>query len=98
MCAVLRAAVGGRVVDGHRLWVAELAWDGDDRIAPLRPQWMRDQLESAALRAGIATPPTPNHLRRTFATWRYADGWTFEETARWLANSTGMVREVYAQL
>jgi hypothetical protein len=87
-----------RVVDGNRLWVAELEWNGDDRISPLRPQWMRDQLDSAARRCGVAVAPTPNHLRRTFATWRYSDGWTFEETARWLANSSGMVREVYAQL
>jgi hypothetical protein len=42
--------------------------------------------------------PSANDLRRTFATWRRADGWTFDETARWLANSSGMVREVYAKM
>ncbi len=41
--------------------------------------------------------PSANDLRRTFATWRRGEGWEFADVARWLANSSGMVKEVYAQ-
>lgn len=64
----------------------------------LPKQWMRRRLASAARRAGLAWTPTPIDFRRTFATWRREEGWEFEETAKVLGNSSGIVREVYAQV
>jgi hypothetical protein len=84
-----------RRVGAQRLFVAEL--DAAD-VGELAENWMRHRLKWACRRAGVTEITSANHLRRTFATWRKEEGWEFEETARWLANSSGMVREVYAQM
>jgi integrase len=60
------------------------------------PQWMRRRLIWAAKRAGLPWTPAPIDFRRTCAQWMRADGWTFEETAKWLGNSSGIVAQVYA--
>jgi len=93
--AFMYDVLGGRRVAPGRLFVAELE-AGD--VGALPENWMRMRLKWACNRAGIARVPSANDLRRTFATWRKEEGWEFEETARWLANSSGMVREVYAQM
>jgi hypothetical protein len=80
--------------------------------APPPHQWMRRRLLWAAHRAGICTVkrkgktivlvkgwiPAPIDFRRTCATWLREEGWEFDEVAVWLGNSTGIVREVYAQM
>lgn len=77
---------------------------------PVPGQWMRRRLMWAAHRIGLCTLsreggklhvvkgwfPAPIDLRRTCAQWQRADGWTRQETALWLANSSGIVDEVYA--
>lgn len=63
---------------------------------PPPKQWMRRRLLWAAKRAGLSWVPAPIDLRHTCAQWKRAAGWTEAETALWLANSSGIVREVYA--
>jgi site-specific recombinase XerD len=93
--AVLSDALRARGLAGDALFTVD-ARRGDPR--PLPKQWMRRRLHWACKRAGVAVVPSPNDLRRTCATWHCEDGWDFEETAKWLANSSGMVRQVYAQI
>lgn len=47
---------------------------------------------------GTCFVPQPIDFRRTLATWLRNSGWEFDEVAKLLGNSTGMVREVYAQI
>lgn len=61
-------------------------------------QWMRQRLRWASRRAGLPFTPQPIDFRRTCATWLRDAGWEFDEVAKLLGNSTGMVREVYAQV
>lgn len=42
--------------------------------------------------------PAPIDFRHTCAQWAQADGWTEAETSKWLANTDGIVRTVYAKL
>jgi integrase len=65
---------------------------------PPAKQWMRRRLIWAARRAGLQWEPAPIDFRRTFATWAREEGWEFDEVAKWLGNSSGIVREVYAQI
>jgi hypothetical protein len=88
-----RSATPARCISCGRsadLWVA----DGE---AP-PDAWMRQRLKWGCKRARLDKVPAPIDFRRTFATWARQEKWEFEEVAKWLANSTGMVREVYAQL
>lgn len=98
MLAAFEAAERARgPVEGDTLWVADVRWDGQGE-SPLPENWIRGDLERAAKRLGWPKAPTPNDLRRTFATWRMADGWEYDLTAKWLGNSAGMVRETYAKI
>ncbi len=63
---------------------------------PLPQQWMRRRLIWAAKRAGLSWVPAPIDFRRTCAQWAREDGWTYPQTAKWLANSSGIVAQVYA--
>src|SRR6185369_2414408 len=63
-----------------------------------RDQWMQSRLKWGAKRAKLGYVPAPIDSRRTFATWAREEKWDFDEVAKWLANSSGMVREVYAQV
>lgn len=63
-----------------------------------RDQWMQSRLKWGAKRAKLGYVPAPIDFRRTFATWAREEKWDFDEVAKWLANSSGMVREVYAQV
>ncbi len=65
---------------------------------PPAKQWMRRRLIWAARRAALTWEPAPIDFRRTFATWARDEGWEFDEVAKWLGNSSGIVREVYAKI
>lgn len=56
------------------------------------------QLVRACKKVGLPVVPSSIDFRHTFAVWRRDAGWEFDETARWLGNSSGMVRKVYAQI
>jgi len=66
--------------------------------APPPKSFMRRHLERAAKKIGLPVVPSSIDFRHTFACWRRDAGWEFDETARWLGNSSGMVRKVYAQI
>jgi len=84
----------------------------DLRAEEPRPpeNWMRRRLMWAAHRIGMCKLkregqktvlvdgwyPAEIDLRRTCAEWNRADGWTEAQTAKWLANSAGIVASVYA--
>ncbi len=86
---VLTRAFARREVVGDALWVA-------DATPP--KQWMRRRLIWAAKRAGVPVAPQPIDLRHTCAVWKRDAGWEFDETAKWLGNSSGIVERVYANL
>jgi len=77
----------------------ELA-DDDLLVAAAPPpvQWMRPRLEAAAKAARLPQVPAPLDFRHTFACWKRNDLWEFDEVAKWLANSSGMVERVYANV
>jgi len=79
----------GRPAD---LWL----YDGHPENAP--GHWMRERLEAAGRRAGLSWTLVMTDFRHTFATWARDEGWRKDETAKWLANSSGMVERVYAQI
>lgn len=73
---------------GPDLWVAEAA-------VPAR--WQHRFVREAATVARLP-PLAAIDLRHTFAVWCVERGWAKEETARWLANSGGIVERVYGHL
>jgi integrase len=73
---------------GADLWVAEDA-------VPAR--WQHRFVREAATAARLP-PLAAIDLRHTFAVWCVERGWAKEETARWLANSGGIVERVYGHL
>jgi integrase len=85
----------------ERAWEVRGGWGPDDRIvmeADGAPNtWMSSRLALAAKAVGLPRISAID-FRHSFACWKRDAGWQFDETAKWLGNSSGMVQRVYAQV